>query len=111
MCIAPMSELRPKSLDAILDWWAQELGISGADLGSTQPGITLSGNPLQPGILAFRRGNFVRIASTPGKLERIRDAIVDRKVAQIFTQEFWRKNVRELSGKVIGPAVLYYADK
>lgn len=106
-----MSELRPKSVDAILDFWAQELGISGADLGSTQSGVTLSGNPLLPGILAFRRGHFVRIAATPGKLERIRDAIVDRKVPQIFTPEFWRKNVRELSGKVIGPAVVYYVDK
>jgi RimJ/RimL family protein N-acetyltransferase len=105
-----MSELRPKSLDAILEWWAQELGISGADLWATQPGVTLSGNPLQPGIFSFRRGNFVRIAATPGKLETIRDAIVDRQISQIFTPEFWPKHLPSLSGKVIGPAELYYTD-
>jgi ribosomal protein S18 acetylase RimI-like enzyme len=106
-----MSDLRPKSLDAILEWWAQELGISGADLWSTQPGVTLSGNPLLPGIFAFRRGGFVRIAASPGKLERIRDAIVDRRVSQIFTPEFWRKHTKDLAGLVVGPAVLYYTDR
>lgn len=106
-----MSELRPKTLDAILDWWAQELGISGADLMSTQPGVTLSGNPLLSGILAFNRGNFVRIAATPGKLERIHEVIVDRKITQLFTAEFWSKHLKEHTGKIIGPARLYYADK
>ncbi len=106
-----MSELRPKSLDTILDWWAQELGISGADLGSTQPGVTLSGNPLLPGIFAFRRGGFVRIAASPGKLERIRDGIVDRRVSQIFTPEFWKKYVKEFAGVIVGPALLYYLDR
>lgn len=106
-----MSELRPKSLDAILDWWAQELGISGADLGATRPGVTLSGNPLLPGILALLRGNIVRIASSPGKLETIADAIADKKIPKIFTADFWKKNLKELCGKVIGPADLYYIDK
>lgn len=106
-----MSDLRPKSLDAILDWWAQELGISGADLWSTQPGVTLSGNPLLPGIFAFQRGTFIRIAASPGKLERIRDAIMDRKVSQIFTPDFWKKNVKEHTGLIVGPATLYYADR
>lgn len=108
---AHMSELRPKSLDAILEWWAQELGISGADLWATQPGVTLSGNPLLHGILAFRRGSFVRIAASPGKLERIRDSIVERRVSQIFTSEFWGKTVKELVGVVVGPAALFYIDR
>ncbi len=108
---AHMSELRPKSLDAILEWWAQELGISGADLGSTQPGVTLSGNPLLSGVCALQRGDIVRIAASPGKLEPIRDAIVDKKIAKIFTPEFWKKNLKELAGKIIGPTVLYYIDK
>ncbi len=105
-----MSELRPKSLDAILDWWAQELGISGADLWATQTGVTLSGNPLQPGIFAFRRGNFVRIAAAPWKLENIRDEIVNKKLATIFSKGFWPKYLPEMCGKVIGPALLFYAD-
>jgi len=105
-----MSELRSKSLDTILDWWAQELGISGADLWATHQGITLSGNSLQPGIFAFRRGEFVRIAAAPWKLENIRDEILNKKLTTIFSKGFWKKYLPEMCGKVIGPALLYYAD-
>ncbi len=105
-----MSELRPKSLDTILEWWAQELGISGADLWATHPGVTLSGNSLQPGIFAFRRGKFMRIAAAPWKLENIRDGIVNKKLTTIFSKAFWRKYLPEMCGKVIGPAMLFYAD-
>lgn len=106
-----MSELRPKSLDAVLAFWAQELGLSGADLGSTHPGITLSGHALLPGVIALQRGSFVRVAATAGKLDLIHEAIVGRKIAEIFTPEFWQKHVPGLSGKVIGPTLLYYLDK
>ena len=105
-----MSELRSKSLDTILDWWAQELGISGADLWATHIGITLSGNSLQPGIFAFRRGEFVRIAAAPWKLENIRDEILNKKLTTIFSKGFWKKYLPEMCGKVIGPTLLYYAD-
>ena len=105
-----MSELRPKSLDAILEWWAQELGISGADLRATHPGITLSGNSLQPGIFALRRAKYVRIAAAPWKLENIRDEIAEKNRSQIFIKGFWPKYLPEMCGTVIGPTLLFYAD-
>ena len=76
-----------------------------------QSGVQLSENALLPGILAYRRGLDVRVSASLGKLEEIQEALIGRTLSEIFSVQFWPDYLPQFSGKVIGPASLFYADK
>src|SRR5688572_1864400 len=96
-------QLRAKSLDAILGWWAQELGVNVPELMARADGVTLIASSNLPGVFLFRRGDDLRIAALLPKLKPIHDAILGRTFETIFTPAFWEK-LPSLAGTVIGPA-------
>jgi GNAT superfamily N-acetyltransferase len=103
-------QLKPKSIEAIHDWWAAELGVNVPELSARAEGVTLSAGIHIPGILIFRRGGDMRIAALRHKLHKIHDTLLDHTHRQIFTGEFWRKELPEWSGETVGPAQLFYLD-
>ena len=102
--------LRPKTLEAIIRWWAQELGVNVPELMAHAEGVSLSASSNLPGILLFRRGGDLRIAAVVQKLIPIRDAILGQTFRRIFTAEFWPKRLPAFSGQAVGPAHLFYLD-
>jgi RimJ/RimL family protein N-acetyltransferase len=101
--------LRPKTLEAILGFWAQELGMNVPELMARADGVTLSPSPNMPGILIFRRGNDVRIAAHLQRLQKIHDAILGHTFQMLLRPEFWQRHPA-LAGAIIGPATLFYLD-
>ncbi len=101
--------LRAKSLDAVLGWWAQELGVNTPELMARADGVTLIASTNLPGIFLFRRGNDLRIAALLAKLKPIHDAILGHSFKKLLTAEFWSA-MPALSGTAIGPAHLFYLD-
>ena len=101
--------LRAKSLDAVLGWWAQELGVNTPELMARADGVTLIASSNLPGIFLFRRGGDLRIAALLSKLKPIHDAILGHSFKKLLTPEFWSA-MPELSGTPIGPAHLFYLD-
>ncbi len=106
-----MGSLRAKSSAAINDWWAQELGVNASELSVEQSGVQLSGNALLPGLLAYRRGSDLRVAAALGKLETIQGAMIGCTLKEIFCAEFWPERLPQFTGRVTGPATLFYADR
>jgi hypothetical protein len=101
--------LRAKSLDAILGWWAQELGVNVPELMARADGVTLIASSNLPGVFLFRRGGDLRIAALYPKLHAIHDAILGQSFKCLLTAEFWQKHP-EFGGNVNGPAHLFYLD-
>lgn len=101
--------LRPKSLHAILGWWAQELGVNVPELQARADGVTLSPSSNLPGVFLFLRDRDLRIAALFPKLADLQEAIIGHTFRKIFTPKFWEA-LPEFCGSVIGPAFLYYAD-
>ena len=103
-------KLRPKTLEAIFTWWAQELGLIGPELMAHAEGVTLTVSSNLPGIMLFRRGGDLRIAALYPKLELIHEAIIGKTFPKIFDAAFWSR-IPALCGTAIGPATLYYLDQ
>ncbi len=85
--------------------------MNASELSVEQSGVQLSGNALLPGLLAYRRGSDVRVAAALGKLEAIQEAMIGCALKEIFSADFWPERLPQFSGRVIGPASLFYADK
>lgn len=101
--------LRPKSHDAILGWWAQELGVNVPELRVCSEGVTLTASSNLPGIFVFRRDKDLRIAALKTKLHPIHDAIMGRTFSDVLNPAFWSKHP-EIAGVLVGPASLFYLD-
>jgi RimJ/RimL family protein N-acetyltransferase len=101
--------LRPRSLDAILAFWAQELGVNAAELMVAPQGVEMTANSSIPGILLFRRGKHLRIAASAPKLNRIHSALVGETFGKVLTTKFWDR-FPDLLGTPVGPALLFYLD-
>jgi hypothetical protein len=101
--------LRAKSLDAVLGWWAQELGVNVPELMARADGVTLIASSNLPGVFLFRRDGDLRIAALLPKIKGIHDAILGHSFKAILTPDFWR-NLPEICGEVDGPANLFYLD-
>jgi hypothetical protein len=101
--------LRAKSLDAVLGWWAQELGVNVPELMARADGVTLIASSNLPGIFLFRRGGDLRIAALLPKLKAIHDVILGNSFKALLTAEFWQSHP-EFAGNVNGPAHLFYLD-
>ncbi len=105
-----LPQLRRRSIDAIHEWWAAELGVNVPELAARAEGITLSASANLPGIFIFRRGGDMRIAALRHKLQKIHDTLLGHTHRQIFTGEFWRKELPDWGGQSVGPAQLFYLD-
>ena len=101
--------LRPKSHDAILGWWAQELGVNVPELQACTDGVTLTASSNLPGIFVFRRDRDLRIAALNVKLRPIHDAIMGKTFSDVLNPDFWGKHP-DIAGVPVGPACLYYLD-
>jgi hypothetical protein len=101
--------LRPKTIETILGWWAQELGVNTLELKARADGVTLSPSSNLPGVFLFRRGADLRIAALLPKLKLIHDAILGKTFRTIFTAKFWT-GLPLLNGLAVGPAALFYLD-
>jgi GNAT superfamily N-acetyltransferase len=106
---AGTQQLRTKSLDAILELWAQELGINVPELMAQTDGVTLTANPQVTGVFLWRRDKDLRIAAQYQKLERIHGAIIGYSFEKILSPEFWLR-VPEYCGEPVGPAHVFYLD-
>jgi GNAT superfamily N-acetyltransferase len=107
---AGVPKLKPRSLDAVHEWWAGELGMSVPELAARAEGVTLSASANMPGIFIFRRGGDTRIASLRHRLEKIHDTLLGQSPGQIFSADFWRSKLPEWCGQPVGPAQLFYLD-
>ena len=102
-------QLRAKSLDAVLGWWAQEIGVNVPELMARADGVTLIASSNLPGVFLFRRGSDLRIAALLSKLHAIHDAILGQSFKALLTAEFWQ-TLPEFAGTANGPAHLFYLD-
>lgn len=106
---AGVLSLRPRSLDSVLGFWAQELGVNVPELMAPADGVTLTASSALPGIFLLRRGHDLRIGAAVQKLKAIHDVILGHTFRTLFSAAFWKKHPA-LSGQVIGPAMLFYLD-
>src|SRR5215207_7891347 len=106
---AGASSLRPKSIETILAWWAQELGVNAPELAARVEGVTLNVSSNLPGVFAFRRGHDLRIAALMPKLNVIHETIIGKTYKTILSPSFWTR-LPALNGTAVGPARLYYLD-
>jgi GNAT superfamily N-acetyltransferase len=106
---AGVTSLRPKSLDTVLGWWAQELGVNVPELMAQADGVSFTESSNVPGVLLFRRGRDLRIAVSRGNLQTIHDAILGKTFQTLFSARFWMQ-FPKFCGTVVGPATVFYAD-
>ena len=104
------TSLRPRSLAAILGWWAEELGVNEPELSAHADGVTLSPSVNVPGIFLFRRGGDLRIGAPMHQVNAIHDALIGHPIAKFMKPKFWRKKLPDFCGIGVGPALLHYLD-
>ena len=102
--------LKQRSREGVLAFWAGEMGVSVPELLIPVSGVRISIRAAISGVLVFRRGDDVRIATADSNVERLGENLPRELGTDFCSPDLWRSVFPELCGSVTGPTRYCYLD-
>jgi GNAT superfamily N-acetyltransferase len=103
--------LPPDTIAEIEGYWVAHLGCPQERLFDARV-VTLPHSAFKgyQGLFLVRRGGSCMIAAPPELMDLVHSCVQDRPVSEVFGSGLWRDLLPDVIERVVGPAVMTYAD-